>query len=236
MVVDHGLTPNEAKRVRPPPQGASRSPRCRRYPSNARRRRRESWFSSRHFRGLETDAQEVPVRLGAAEKRDARVGRVEPQDGHLGDRIAEPAREDERLHVEGEAVDPGAAEDRPCGLPREELEAALRVADARQEKQARDPDEALAHGSSPERLALLHELLVHGARADRDGGVRRRELLPLVDGRRKVRVRHEDEAARGLEAAGADREALAAILREAEDAEVEAVAAPRGRRAAAPPR
>src|ERR1035438_6842616 len=98
------------------------------------------------------DAEELEVGLGAAEKRDARVGRVEPEDGYLGDRIAELAREGERLDVEGEAVDPGAAEDRPCGLPREELEAALRVADARHEKQAHEPVEKLAHGSSRERL------------------------------------------------------------------------------------
>ena len=115
----------------------------------------------------------------------------------------------------------------PAPLPRKELEAALRVADAGHEEEAHDPVEELAQGLPEEGLLLLHERLVHGARADRDGGVRRRELLQLVDGRRKVRVRHEDEAARGLEAAGADREALAAVLRKAQDAEVEAVAAPR---------
>ena len=58
------------------------------------------------------DPEEGDEGLRAAEA-DAGVRGVEPEDRHLGDPVAEPPGEEERLDVEGEAVDGGAREDLP---------------------------------------------------------------------------------------------------------------------------
>ena len=56
--------------------------------------------------------------------------------GNLGGRQVEVLDEVEHLHVEGESIDDGTAEDLLCGLSGETLEAALRVAVAAEQHEA----------------------------------------------------------------------------------------------------
>src|SRR6059036_1390952 len=57
------------------------------------------------------DAEQVGKSQDAAHETDAAGGVVSPDDRHLGDPVALLAGEEERLHVEGEAVEPPRGED-----------------------------------------------------------------------------------------------------------------------------
>ena len=167
------------------------------------------------------DPEEGREGLEAAPEADPGVGRVEPEDRHLRDRVAEPAREEERLDVERETVDGRPAEDLPRGVGAEELEAALGVVDARDGEEADEEVEELPARDAEERLPLLDERLVDGAGADRHGGPRGKQLVDLLDRRREVGVGHEDLLPGGREDPFADGRSLSAVPWQAEDAEVE---------------
>src|SRR6266511_5186803 len=65
---------------------------------------------------------------------DLRARLVGPVDRHLGDSVAAPARQQEQLDIEAETVGAQLAEQLVGGGAPKELEAALRVPDARSEE------------------------------------------------------------------------------------------------------
>src|SRR6185295_7533734 len=131
-------------------------------------------------------------------------------DRHLADRVPEAPGEEEDLEVESEAVDPLVAEELARGVGPVQLEAALRVVEARDDEER---DHALAEApEEPAQRRVFHVTARRMLRADHD---RRAvgllpELLELLDRDREVGVAEEDpRPRRGLDAR-ADRRALPA--------------------------
>src|SRR5204862_2693919 len=103
--------------------------------------------------GVGADAEEVGEGQEAADEADAGGGVVAPPHRHLRDAVALLPGQEERLDVEGEAVDARGGEDRARRLRREELEAALRVHDAGHGQRAHEEVEEPARVLAVPRLA-----------------------------------------------------------------------------------
>ena len=181
---------------------------------------RLSTVAARAERSPERDAEEIQEHAGrVAPQADLGAGDVSPVDRHLHHPVAELEREHEDLDVEGIAVDRLAGKDRPRRLGAEQLEAALRVADARRRKQVREEVE-----DAPDCVAvpqLAHSRAGSGERARADGNVGAlvdggEQAREVVDPRGPVGVGVEQKPAARIRHAQAHRGALATVTARAQ--------------------
>src|ERR1035441_5580657 len=154
----------------------------------------------------------VPVAQRAYHVEPA-VGVVAPTDGQLLDPVPQAPRDGQNFHVEHVAVDLLPAEQLLGHGVLEELEAALRVLDAREsDHRVHEPAESHRPDAPVERLRAFDD---GGAapRPDRHIGARRQhgtELIEIVDGYLVVGVGIADDGAGGDGHRLADAEPLAA--------------------------
>jgi len=173
-------------------------------------------------RDAEADPEEVEIGLARRPRGETpRVGRVEPEDGDLGDR---------RSRASGRAGAPrrrtrsgrrGSARRSPPPPPGEQLEPALRVPDPGNRRRADDAVEELAGEDAEGRLTLLHKRLVHGARADRDGPPRRPPASPTRESASRSRRRRRGRSFLRRRARRRGRLPLPPVLGEADRPESE---------------
>src|SRR5262249_58175363 len=93
---------------------------------------------------------------------------VDPGDGDLRNPQSEAARDPQHLDVEAEVLDALVRKDAPGGVRGEQLEAALRVADAGHHQPTGARVEGAAHHLAPPRLAHLDTRPEKGTGPDRD--------------------------------------------------------------------
>src|SRR5919109_3091042 len=150
-----------------------------------------------------------------AERRDAARHRVDPAHRHLCDPIATLPGAIKDLDVEGDvAFELHLREDLTRDLATPELEAALGIPNPGQYGSLDQEVESLAHQHSMDRLRDLDARRSLASGGDRDVRAvhdRAAELLQLVDRRRQIRIRNQDELALALRDATRNRRALATV-------------------------
>ena len=148
------------------------------------------------------DAKDVDKRQRSASEGDTTLLVPVPRHADFADRQTRPIGEREHLHVEREAVDRQVRTDRLHRVSAEQLEAALRVADAADDEGADEPvEEAPDEVTDPGLVEALGARRLPGSDDQRRAPVTGvlEKAGKIVGRRRQVGVGHEAPLAAGLE-------------------------------------